>query len=273
MKVKNLFSKLARRETKPDPAETDVMALVAPAPVPAAPFVPGEAQKIILGPDAVWDTGTHPHLLVAGPQGTGKTTLQRLIIEHCLNHETQWRIYGVDLYRTQLTSYVEYGAPVEHIARSVSESILDLRLVQDEMRGRLLKMKKHGVASYRELSGQVPAIMVIIDESYHILPAIMTPAARTAAEFDVRIESLNILKELMEHGARAGVHISMGTRAPDQGITDDLRKHMTCRVVTGASNVESSLLVLGNEEAVGLEKGQSYIQYGEEGRVFTILNP
>lgn len=277
MKIRNPF---ARRTASVSGADNPVSATVTTPTTPievtpaAVPFVTGESQKITLGSDAVWDTEAHPHLLIAGPQDSGKTTLQRRVIDHCIQHKDDWLVYGMDLYRTQFVPYFDYGAPVEHVARTVSESILDLRSIQDEIRSRLIRMEKHGYKSYRELSGRLPAIMVVIDESYHVLPAIMTPAERAAMDkFDVRVEALGILKELSSYGSRAGIHISMATRVPEQGITDDLRKNMSCRVVTGVLPGESSKLMLGNESVSALMAGQGYIQFGKQGKTFTVLNP
>lgn len=275
MKLRNLFS---RRHTS-SLADTDEDSIPAPpTPVPepdvvaGPPFIPGEAQRIVLGPDAVWDTEANTHMLIAGPQDTGKSTLQRRVLDHCIQHKDEWRIYGMDLYQTQFTDYVDYGTPVEHIAHDVSSSILDLRLIQDEMRSRVIRMGKHGYKSYRELGGKIPSIMVVIDETYHVLPVIMTPAERAAAKFDVRIEALNILQELAVNGSRAGIHISMASCVPAERITDALRKTMTCRVVTGALPAETSQLMLGTDDAVGLMTGQGYIATGKQGKTFTIFN-
>lgn len=268
MKLRNLFFR--QTTTLANNTAPTVMMAVVPLPEEPAPYQPGDAQRISIGEDVLWDTDLYPHLLITGPAETGKTTLQRRIIEHCIQHGDQWRVYGMDLSRKQFSSYVEHGAPVEHIAQTVSESIRDLRLIHDEMMRRLIKMRDQSLTSYRELVGELPAVMVVVDETYHVLPVIMTPAERAAAEFDVRIEALNILKELTSHGARAGIHISMATRVPAYGITGDLWKNLNCRVVTAPSGVEVSTLVLGDETASLLDAGESYIQRDKEGLVFRL---
>ncbi|MBC9704864.1 MAG: hypothetical protein H9W81_07790 [Enterococcus sp.] len=274
MKIKNLLS----RSSHPAPPAAVSAPVEIPVPaIPSPPVSDTDAYRFLLGAgteEVVWDSEAAPHLLIAGPQGSGKTQMQRMIIDHCLQYSERWRVYGIDLTKTALSPYVEYGSPVEHIAHSVPEGIRDLRLLHDEMMRRLLKMDAKGLADYRELDRSLPALMVVIDETYHILPAIMTPAQRASeTNFDVRVEALNILKELTRHGARAGLHVVMATRSPGYGITEDLWKNFTFRVVTGASNREASKLVLGNEVATNLGAGESYAQHGETGLVFSIVPP
>lgn len=225
-------------------------------------------NEIPLGAGVEWDVSMAPHMLIGGPTGSGKSSLQRNIFLHVKQRPDEWEFYGIDLKRVELKPYTQYTDVVKKIATNVEESTELLHDLCTELEERYRKMEDTKANSFRSLPDSPKAIILMVDEIFPLF----TPAI-IESEDDEKINELQrkayqYIQHLTILGRAAGIHLVVGTQRITNKITGDMANGFDARVACGRMSAEMSHMLLGNDSATYLPpspQGQAIFQeYGVE---------
>ena len=248
--------------------------------IPTMAHYPGSADRewneipIGLGAngEVVWDIKTVPHALITGTTGGGKSTIQRNLIFHCIQHSDRWSFLGVDVKRVELKPYKQYDSAVVGIATNVEDGVEICRFARDEMMDRYEKMEELGVNHFLDLPNPPKALMVMIDESYMFLAPSGIKTDEGKAEDEIKGEASKILGDIARLGRASGVHLVLATQRPDaKVIYGELKQNLAARIAAGRMDSIASSMTLDNENATRLPggiKGRGFYQQFGEGEQF-----
>lgn len=248
--------------------------------IPTMAHYPGSADRewneipIGLGAngEVVWDIKTVPHALITGTTGGGKSTIQRNLIFHCIQHSGRWSFLGVDVKRVELKPYVKYDSAVVGIATNVEDGVEICRFARDEMMDRYEKMEDIGVNHFLDLPNPPKALMLMIDESYMFLAPSGIKTDEGKAEDELKGEASKILGDIARLGRASGVHLVLATQRPDaKVIYGELKQNLAARIAAGRMDSIASSMTLDNENATRLPggiKGRGFYQQFGEGEQF-----
>jgi len=169
-----------------------------------------------------------PHMLITGGTGTGKTTLQRSIALHCLNHSQSMDIelYGVDFNRVELEPY--FRGFEERLATTLEEAYELFRALELRFEERLTELESLGVANVS--SSDLPAIYVIVDSLYDIF------VAKDFRETPLASKIKKIYEKIIQQGRIAGFFLIGGTQRTDV-ISGLIRANSAVKILVGRSTL------------------------------------
>ncbi|MBC9707546.1 MAG: hypothetical protein H9W81_22010 [Enterococcus sp.] len=237
----------------------------------------GEWDKIPLGlgteGEVFWDVSKAPMSLITGTTGGGKSTIQRNIIFHCIQHSDRWRFLGIDVKRVELSPYVKYDPVVMGIATNVADGVEIIRYANEEMMNRYTEMEARGVNHFKDLPEVPYALMVLVDETYMFLA--QSPAKSSdevKEENELKGEASKAIGDIARLGRAAGVHLVLATQRPDATVIyGELKQNLACRIAAGKADTIASQMTLDNDNATRLPgniKGRGYVQVFGEGEQF-----
>jgi DNA segregation ATPase FtsK/SpoIIIE-like protein len=216
------------------------------------------------------DARTNPNVIIAGPTGGGKSVMQRNLIHHCLTHNDQWAVYGVDLTGVELKPYLKYETTVREITTSVGDTLLMFLKLQSEMYRRYALMEKHGINNLLDLdakdseAGDTKALMIIVDEA--------TALFRDENTMDTKARDMirEVTESIVRLGRAARIHVVLSTqRIADAGIPRTI-DNCAVKITCGALDSEASSLLFGDDSATRIPKirGRGLIRVGNEPQAF-----
>lgn len=223
--------------------------------------------------EVYWETQKHAHMLISGPAGSGKTNLQTRILQHCATHPGDWEVFVSDIKGWNLREAVqEYGNPLWQSGESMEEVAQMIRDLRDMMKARYAHMESEGVSYFRDASGNTRAVMIVLDEIYHLLSPAGFKSPEGKREDALRVEMKDILVRIASHGAAAGFHLCLSTHRPDASLlTGGFGEDLQVRIAAGRMDTIASIMSLGNDEAArlnGQQRGQGYYQVNGAGFPF-----
>lgn len=245
---------------------------------PSAPYEGSESFKwneipIGIGSKGpvMYDLTASPHVLLAGPTGSGKSVLQRSIVFHCIQHNDMWQFLGVDLKRVELPVYRKYSKTVKAIAVELEAAVELIREVERNMMERFTLMEERGVQHFTMLqdeTGKHPkAIMLMIDEAYVLLSMEGAKTDEGKARDQLHGEAVTLLGSIARLGRAAGVHMLVATQRPDAAvIPGELRNNLETRIAAGRLNSTASSMILDSGAGTRLPKikGRGMLFYNGE---------
>jgi S-DNA-T family DNA segregation ATPase FtsK/SpoIIIE len=193
----------------------------------------------------MFDMVDHPHVLICGETGSGKSTQIRAVITFLIQYmkEDELELYMGDMKRTEF--HVFKGVKhVKEIAYTVPKLHKMLLRVQEKMNERMDLLNEHGEAHIDDLPEEVrpPYVVLCIDE-----------VALLQGEGD----SMGIVEEISTIGRSLGVYLILSMQRPDKDVLDGkLKNNLTARMVFQQSDGINSGIALGygNEEAAKIEE-------------------
>lgn len=203
--------------------------------------------KDVSGQPWTADLDPLPHLLIAGATGSGKSVMVNGLIVSLLysNSPDDLKFILVDPKRVELSMYNGIPHLLTPVINDTTKTINALRWVVSEMDRRysvLQNAGKRNIGSYRQAGGDLPYIVVVIDE----LADLMSVAANEVEGAIVRLAQM----------ARAvGIHLVLATQRPSVDvITGLIKANVTARAAfTVASQVDSRTILdmSGAEKLLG----------------------
>jgi hypothetical protein len=218
----------------------------------------------------------HPHVLIAGTTGSGKSVIQRNILFHCIQHNDMWRFVGIDLKKVELSKYEKYSETVKSIATTLEDGVAVLRYAYQVMHRRNDKLAAAGVSDFMELVDEEtgkpdPALLVMIDEAYEFLALSGNKSAQGKYEDELHQEAGFLLSSIARMGRSAGIHLVLATQRPDATvIKGELKNNLAVRIAAGRLDKTPSLMVLDSGSATTLPeiKGRGILRAGGQLRQF-----
>lgn len=251
-----------------------VKPLTLSAALPKAWTAPGPSIKAVIGKSGTTDftlelgiRGAHPHLLIAGRTGTGKSTLLHSII--CAYASTyspeDLQFYLVDAKQGVEMKHYTPGAKnlpeghwLPHLAIGAVKTdmrayVSVLEKIRKDIKERGKLCSDHGVSDVYELAVKepgfkVPRIVVILDE-FHVL--------LTDQQYGPTAASM--LKDIAKQARAYGIHLILATQSLGnlgaRGENAALFEQIGNRIALGCeANVSEMVLGLGNLAASRLTR-------------------
>ena len=154
----------------------------------------------------IYDMVEHPHLLIAGTTGSGKSTQIRAILTTLIQHKTpeQLHLYLCDLKKSEfhLFQKVQHVKSTTYTAESLYPVLVKLKK-EIERRGEILN--QHGYSHIDQLPNKLPYLVMCIDE----YPLLQHKKAIT-----------DIVEEISAIGRTSGVLLILSMQRPDSKVLD-----------------------------------------------------
>jgi len=175
----------------------------------------------------IYDMVEHPHLLIAGTTGSGKSTQIRSILATLIRHKTpeQLHLYLCDLKKSEfhLFQKVQHVKSTTYTADALYPVLVKLKK-EIERRGEILN--QHGYSHIDQLPKKLPYIVICIDE----YPLLQHKKAIT-----------DIVEEISAIGRTNGVLLILSMQRPDSKVIDGKIKNnlnvtmgFRCKNITNA---------------------------------------
>ncbi|MGE7875103.1 FtsK/SpoIIIE domain-containing protein [Bacillus paramycoides] len=173
--------------------------------------IKNEKLPVVCGVDkfnqyAIYDMVEHPHLLIAGTTGSGKSTQIRAILTTLIQHKTpeQLHLYLCDLKKSEfhLFQKVQHVKSTSYTADSLYPVLVKLKK-EMERRGEILN--QHECSHIDQLSNKLPYLVMCIDE----YPLLQHKKAIT-----------DIVEEISAIGRTNGVFLILSMQRPDSKVLD-----------------------------------------------------
>ncbi|WP_404443410.1 DUF87 domain-containing protein [Sutcliffiella horikoshii] len=185
-----------------------------------------------------YELSTHPHLLLAGETGSGKSTEVRSIITSLIQYKapSSLHLFLCDLKMGDFHIFRN----VEHVKSfdtNANELKLTLTKLKAEMTKRGKKLLEHEVSHIDDLPSKLPYIILAIDE---------------VALLKKEKECMDIIEQISSIGRSLGVFLILSMQRPDAKLLDGkLKVNLTVRMAFRCSDGINSRIVI---DKVGAEK-------------------
>ena len=196
-----------------------------------------------------------PHAFLGGKSGSGKSNLVHVLIHGLLNNYSPSEL---ELYILDCKEGTEFNAyavnPVPQIKLVTLDSNIEyglsiLEYLNEEIRRRGTVFRSAGatkIQEFREKGGQMPRILLIIDEFQKLFDGRREITERVTKEFT----------NLFKQGRSFGVHVQLATQSL-MGLGEYIHPFKTqlgCRIALSCSEDDSRLILSdSNLEAVRLQ--------------------
>ena len=203
---------------------------------------------------------THPHLLIAGVSGAGKSTFLRSIITTLIRENEDYRLYVVDLKGGMEFKPLLEGVSRTTVRAKTNEAITTLKELNERLDSRMKFLEKNrhtDIAQYfkkaplEERIEKTPEIafreVVIVDECSDLFlrgPHITQEDMKTSRE---------VLSRISRMGRAVGIHLILATQRPDAAAIDSqVKSNLSGVIAFRAANLATSMTILENARATEL---------------------
>jgi len=202
------------------------------------PILAGRSRKGF----EVYDMCEHPHLLIAGETGSGKSVQLRSIISTIIQHAgDRVDLYCADLKRSEFYLFRGIAKTVDVEPIKLLNTLLQ---VKKELKRRGNILDKAELSNINDLPADKRPnyIVVAIDE-----------VALLKKEKDV----MEIIEEISAIGRALGVFLILSMQRPDADVLDGkLKNNLTVRMAFRHADGINSRITLGSEEAATISQSQ-----------------
>lgn len=227
-----------------------------------------ENISIVLGKDyednvLVTDFSQHPHTLIAGTTGSGKSNALHNIICNALMNKTT-ELFLSDSKGVEFLPYHDLNK-VKMISQSYEENVVMLSRLADLMESRFRIMKNLKVNSYKKIVGMNPVLVVLDEISDLILQ-------------DNKNTFKNFLLKICQKSRAAGIFIVAATQRPSVDVLSGVIKaNFPARIALKTASVTDSKVILDELGAESLQgNGDALIknhQYNSVRFRFPFIDP
>lgn len=202
------------------------------------PIIAGRSRKGYV----VYDMCEHPHLLIAGETGSGKSVQLRSILSTLIAVAgDRLQLNCADLKRSEFHLFRDIAETVDIETANLHNTLLKLK---KEMRKRGDLLDKAGLANINDLPAdkRPKYIVLAIDE-----------VALLKKEKDI----MGIVEEISAIGRALGVFLILSMQRPDADVLDGkLKNNLTVRMAFRHADEINSRITLGSGEAADIKQSQ-----------------
>lgn len=196
--------------------------------------------------DVVYDMVEHPHLLVAGETGSGKSAALRSILTTLIRNVDNLDLYCADLKRSEFHLFKGIAQAVVYETHEVLALVIMLRL---EMKRRGDILEAAGVAHIDDLEEPINYIILAVDE-----------VALLKKEKDI----MQGIEEISTIGRALGVFLVLSMQRPDAQVLDGkLKQNLTVRMALKHADGINSRITIDSVDAANIkdsEKGRMVLK-------------
>lgn len=201
------------------------------------------------------DITKHPHTLVAGTTGSGKSVLLRTIIANLAwlqaSGARNIELYLSDPKKVEFNIYESMKSLVPYIASDYQSTIGMLKYLETIMESRYDILAKRGFSSVEECLKMFPSIVVMIDEVSDLMIQ-----DKKMKQFEDK------LVKLAQKCRAAGIYIIVATQRPSVDVLTGLIKanfpaRISCKV---SSPIDSRVILDSNGAECLLGRGDAILQ-------------
>lgn len=213
------------------------------------------------GDQVVWNLKIHPHALVAGGTGSGKTVTLRSLIQAAVARG--FVVFCVDPKRIEMAGLRGWPG-VRVVATGVTQMIALVTLLADVMDDRYQAIENGEVSE-----DQLPPVLVVIDEAREFIDrsnAFWKANKTGSGQEHPVIERLRSMGRL---GRSGRIHLLEGIQRPDAKVVGgEARDNFGFRVALGSMSPEGAKMMFGRTD-VGRDipeeaKGRATVGLGNE---------
>jgi hypothetical protein len=225
------------------------------------------------------DLATHPHVLIAGSTGSGKSNIVNHLISSLMvfTDPDELKFVLIDLKRLEFTHYKrsahlyrpDGNETNNPIVVTPEDAIEVLKVLVNEIhrRAELFEDRAKELAEWNELypDERLPRIVTVIDEFAELMLASGRDTAREADQLVHRIANL---------GRAAGIHLWVCTQRPaTQVVSNGIKINMPLVIAGRTQNKAQSSVIVGNGDAADLPLIPGRMLYQSGSRQWTIQTP
>ncbi|MBQ6430889.1 MAG: DUF87 domain-containing protein [Oscillospiraceae bacterium] len=211
-----------------------------------ARFLPKKYSELCVGVNRSYpikiDLAVHPHYMIGGETGSGKTVLIKSLISQALHK-------GYLVYLIDMKHFVDYTALLPHLSKAVdSEDELPAFLLElvNEMHRRLKCFKECGCANIKKYNDShaekpMPRILCVIDEYMEAVVKTGDKDQKTRGE-----KNEAMIASLCKLARAAGISMILGLQRGGQEISGQIRSNT--RILLGSCNDNLSIVMTGSTE-------------------------
>ncbi|WP_339820557.1 FtsK/SpoIIIE domain-containing protein [Paenibacillus sp. FSL R7-0216] len=191
--------------------------------------------------DVAYDMVDHPHLLVAGETGSGKSVALRSILTTLIRAVPEIELYCADMKRSEFHLFRGIARDVVMDASGLHRIVLQLRR---EMRRRGDQLDRYGVAHVDDLPAwdRPPYIVLAVDE-----------VALLKKDRDI----MDGIEEISTIGRALGFYLILSMQRPDADVLDGkLKNNLTVRMAFRHADEINSRITIGSGEAAGIKQSE-----------------
>lgn len=205
------------------------------------------------------DMNTHPHMLIGGDTGTGKSRLLFCILTNLIATTNQAKIYLLQVRKNDLEVFSSCSQVV-----SSSKSLEDIRDTLKEIdqecqrREPLINPTKgyYSIEDWNKAKPKLKYIYVVIEE----FSLLQRSGGDTKEEDRIKKECLKYLKTVVNVGRSSGVFLITALQKPTaDSIPSDIKGQLTTRASMRIKDAAAALVILGNAHGTKLQKRQVII--------------
>lgn len=176
-----------------------------------------------------YDMTLHPHLLIAGETGSGKSTQLRTILTALIETRAdQMELYLCDLKRSEFHLF-KGKKSVKNVSVSPLEILPILEHIRAELRMRGDLLDQHELAHIDDLTHPPPYIVLCIDE---------------VAMLKKEREIMDLLEEISAIGRALGVFLILSMQRPDSKLLEGaLKNNLTVRMGFQCADLINSRII------------------------------
>jgi S-DNA-T family DNA segregation ATPase FtsK/SpoIIIE len=240
--------------------------------------IPTKPNEVYIGytfnKHVIVDMNTHPHLLIAGINGSGKTrglycTLTNMIANHSVD---EINLYMSQIGKTDLLLY-RNCPQIKEFARTPDKSLKMYKEVYAKVKERELLIENSmskGILNIEDYNKKMPIklpyIYVVSDEFSLYMP----DNSDTKEEKLLKEQCLDILKYIIKIGRAYGVFLIMCLqRTTNDQMPQLLKSQVNTKITYRQTDIHSSRNVIDNDDAVTLQKREAIAIADERYRLKT----
>lgn len=217
------------------------------------------------------DMNKFPHMLIGGDTGTGKSKFLMILLTNLIANCNDIDLYLMQIRKSDLIVF-KNSKQCKYIARDLTKARDLLKYLNNLCIERDAEIEKHTVSKgiyniedYNKYfkNNKMKYSYIVLEEFSFFVPN----GADDKEEKKIKKEILGYIKQLVNVGRSTGIFIITSLQKPtSSSIPTDIKSQLTTRVCFKMLDKETSIIILGNGQAVKLKPREAIIRGLEQSK-------